>query len=119
MCASFYQHSFFMPLYAYHCTNCSKNHEALQKIIDPVLTICPHCHQSTLVRALTAPNFRLKGGGWYETDFKSDTDKKRNLADSQDKPIDKPVEKNTQKAKDTAPPATTQTSSSTQQKTTN
>lgn len=58
--------------------------EALQKVSDAPLTECPECHRSALTRLISAPSFRLKGGGWYETDFKSGS--KRNLAESGDKP---------------------------------
>src|SRR5262249_55246124 len=52
----------------------------MQKISDPPLRKCPSCGRSTLKKLVSAPNFRLKGGGWYETDFKSDQESKRNLA---------------------------------------
>jgi len=55
--------------------------EAMQKISDPPLKKCPHCGKSQLQRLMSAPVFRLKGGGWYETDFKGDKDNQRNLAD--------------------------------------
>ncbi|HEU4652416.1 MAG TPA: zinc ribbon domain-containing protein [Steroidobacteraceae bacterium] len=69
-----------MPFYEYECTNCKFYVEALQKISDPPLTQCPSCKKKTLKKLVSAPNFRLKGGGWYETDFKSDQEAKRNLA---------------------------------------
>ena len=53
--------------------------EALQKISDPPMKKCPSCKKATLKKLVSAPVFRLKGSGWYETDFKSDQDKKRNL----------------------------------------
>ncbi len=53
--------------------------EALQKMSDPALSQCPACQQSSLVKKISAVGFRLKGGGWYETDFKTG-DKKKNLA---------------------------------------
>ena len=68
-----------MPFYEYECQACGKHHEALQKMGDPPLRKCPNCAKSKLKRLISAPVFRLKGGGWYETDFKSDQDKKRNL----------------------------------------
>jgi putative FmdB family regulatory protein len=70
-----------MPFYEYQCKNCSHEVEAMQKVSDPPLKKCPHCGKSQLVRLMSAPVFRLKGGGWYETDFKGDKDKQRNLAD--------------------------------------
>lgn len=71
-----------MPFYEYQCKNCGHELEAMQKISDAPLKKCPHCGKSQLQRLISAPVFRLKGGGWYETDFKDDKDKKRNLADS-------------------------------------
>jgi predicted nucleic acid-binding Zn ribbon protein len=56
----------------------------LQKINDKVLRKCPECGKPALKRLMSAPAFRLKGGGWYETDFKADGEKKRNLAESKD-----------------------------------
>ena len=70
-----------MPFYEYQCKSCGHDLEAMQKISDPPLKKCPHCGKSQLQRLMSAPVFRLKGGGWYETDFKSDQDNKRNLAD--------------------------------------
>ena len=55
--------------------------EAMQKVNDAPLKKCPHCGKSQLTRLMSAPVFRLKGGGWYETDFKGDSDNKKNLAD--------------------------------------
>jgi putative FmdB family regulatory protein len=71
-----------MPIYEYRCQSCGHTLDALQKISDPHLTDCPDCGKSALKRLMSAPSFRLKGGGWYETDFKSDKEKKRNLVDS-------------------------------------
>jgi putative FmdB family regulatory protein len=73
-----------MPFYEYQCKNCGRELEAMQKISEPPLKKCPHCGKSQLQRLMSAPVFRLKGGGWYETDFKDDKDKKRNLADKPD-----------------------------------
>ncbi|MGE0032212.1 MAG: FmdB family zinc ribbon protein [Steroidobacteraceae bacterium] len=69
-----------MPFYEYQCSACGHHHEELQKITDGPLRKCPACGRSTLKRLVSAPVFRLKGGGWYETDFKGDKDSKRNLA---------------------------------------
>ena len=68
-----------MPIYEYACQACQHQLEALQKMNDPKLTTCPACGQETLVKKISAAAFRLKGGGWYETDFKSGG-KKKNLA---------------------------------------
>jgi putative FmdB family regulatory protein len=70
-----------MPIYEYQCTKCNHHLEALQKISDKPLRECPECGRHTLIRLVSAPLFRLAGGGWYETDFKSDKETKRNLAD--------------------------------------
>jgi putative FmdB family regulatory protein len=70
-----------MPFYEYQCKNCGHALEAMQKINDAPLKKCPHCGKSQLTRLMSAPVFRLKGGGWYETDFKGDSDNKKNLAD--------------------------------------
>lgn len=70
-----------MPFYEYECSACGHYHEAMQKMTDPALVTCPACGKDTLVKLVSAPQFRLKGAGWYETDFKGDKDKKRNLAD--------------------------------------
>ncbi|WMP17501.1 FmdB family zinc ribbon protein [Thiothrix lacustris] len=67
-----------MPIYAYQCSACGHEMEALQKMSDTPLTECPACHASSLTKTVTAAAFRLGGGGWYETDFKSGN--KKNLA---------------------------------------
>lgn len=69
-----------MPIYEYRCESCSHQLEKLQKISDEKLVDCPQCEQPTLKRLVSAAAFRLKGSGWYETDFKKDN--KRNLADA-------------------------------------
>jgi len=69
-----------MPFYEYECSACKFYVEALQKISDPAIKKCPSCKKPTMKRLISVPVFRLKGSGWYETDFKSDQDKKRNLA---------------------------------------
>jgi putative FmdB family regulatory protein len=70
-----------MPFYEYQCKNCGHALEAMQKVNDAPLKKCPDCGKSQLTRLMSAPVFRLKGGGWYETDFKSEQDRKKNLAD--------------------------------------
>ena len=70
-----------MPFYEYQCNSCGHTLEDMQKITEAPLRKCPHCGKSQLQKLMSAPVFRLKGGGWYETDFKSDQDNKRNLAD--------------------------------------
>ena len=67
-----------MPIYEYQCADCGHAFDALQKMSDSPLKDCPDCGESALRKLLSAPNFRLKGSGWYETDFKDKN--KRNLA---------------------------------------
>src|SRR5690349_17334960 len=69
-----------MPFYEYECENCKFYTELLQKVSDAPLKKCPSCGKSTMKKLVSAPVFRLKGGGWYETDFKGDKENKRNLA---------------------------------------
>ena len=69
-----------MPFYEYQCAACGAHREELQKITDRPLRKCPACGKSALRRLVSAPVFRLKGGGWYETDFKADKEQQRNLA---------------------------------------
>ncbi len=73
-----------MPIYEYQCSKCDHHLEALQKISDKPLRECPECGRHTLKRLMSAPLFRLAGSGWYETDFKSDKEQKRNLAQKGD-----------------------------------
>lgn len=68
-----------MPFYEYECQACKFYTEVMQKISDAPLTKCPSCGKRRLKKLVSAPVFRLKGGGWYETDFKSDKESKRNL----------------------------------------
>lgn len=74
-----------MPIYEYRCESCGHLLDALQKLGDAPLVDCPECEDPALKRLVSAPRFRLKGSGWYETDFKSEKERKRNLADSGDK----------------------------------
>ena len=79
-----------MPIYEYLCKKCDHTLDALQKIADAPLVDCPSCGEAALKRLLSAPRFRLKGQGWYETDFKKDN--QRNLAEG-DKEPSKPEKK--------------------------
>ena len=88
-----------MPFYEYQCKSCGHDLEAMQKFSDPPLKKCPQCGKSQLQRLMSAPVFRLKGGGWYETDFKGDKDNQRNLADRPEAGAPKDESKDT--AKDT------------------
>lgn len=67
-----------MPIYEYECRACGHSLEKIQKFSDAPLTECPACHKHELHKRISTPGFRLSGGGWYETDFK--TGNKRNLA---------------------------------------
>jgi putative FmdB family regulatory protein len=73
-----------MPIYAFECASCGHEFERLQRLADADPTHCPVCGAEQVRRQLTAPSFRLAGAGWYETDFKKDGDKKRNLAEKSD-----------------------------------
>ena len=77
-----------MPFYEYECQACKFYTEVMQKISDAPLVKCPSCGKRRLKKLVSAPVFRLKGGGWYETDFKSDKESKRNLvgADKEEAP---------------------------------
>jgi putative FmdB family regulatory protein len=97
-----------MPIYEYQCQKCHHHLEALQKFSDKPLRECPECGKHTLLRLMSAPMFRLAGSGWYETDFKSDKEGKRNLAGKDEAPAaadagaeKKPAETKTDDAKKT------------------
>src|ERR1700752_4489591 len=60
-----------MPIYAYKCESCGYGRDVLQKISDPVRTVCPTCGQESFAKQLTAAGFQLKGSGWYATDFRN------------------------------------------------
>src|SRR5215831_17639217 len=68
-----------MPFYEYECQACKYYAEVMQKISDAPLTRCPSCGKRALKKLVSVPVFRLKGAGWYETDFKSDKEARRNL----------------------------------------
>ncbi len=87
-----------MPIYEYRCESCGHELEKLQRISDAPLTDCPDCGQPALKKLISAAGFRLKGGGWYETDFKSDN--RRNLAESGDKKSDSKAEAKPGEAKE-------------------
>ena len=98
-----------MPIYEYRCAACGHELDALQKISDAPLRKCPECGKSMLKRLMSAPAFRLKGSGWYETDFKNDGEKKRNLVETaSSEPSDKageskPADKDTGAKEATTP----------------
>lgn len=60
-----------MPIYEYECSNCHHRFDFLQKINDAPLQLCPQCYKQSVVRLVSAPGFRLKGTGWYATDYKN------------------------------------------------
>ena len=72
-----------MPIYEYQCDSCGARIEALQKLSDKPLEVCSACGSSSLRKLVSAASFRLKGGGWYETDFK--TGEKKKIAESDSK----------------------------------
>ena len=72
-----------MPIYGYACKSCGHTLDALQKMNDDVLVDCPECSKPALRRQLSAPRFRLKGEGWYETDFKKDNQRNISKSDAQ------------------------------------
>lgn len=74
-----------MPIYEYECSRCGHRLEALQKISDAPLSECPACHEAALTKLISASNFRLKGAGWYETDFKKEGRKQLAETDSAEK----------------------------------
>ncbi len=94
-----------MPIYEYQCDACGHSLEALQQFADAPLKKCPDCGKAKLRRLLSAPMFLLKGSGWYETDFKSDKEIKRNL--------DRPEKEETKAESDGATPAKSETKTET------
>lgn len=101
-----------MPIYEYECEACGHRLEALQKVSEEPLRDCPDCGKPALQKLISAAGFRLKGGGWYETDFKSGS--KRHLAERGDKPAaeakageTKPESKDKPAADTAAKPAST------------
>jgi putative FmdB family regulatory protein len=69
-----------MPIYEFQCNACGHRFDELMRLSDPDPAACPACGAAQVQRRVTAPSFRLAGAGWYETDFKGDKDKRRNLA---------------------------------------
>jgi putative FmdB family regulatory protein len=71
-----------MPIYEYKCLKCKHQFEVIQKFSDNPVENCPECNKKSVQKLVSAPSFRLKGGGWYETDFK--TGSKKNIVDTKD-----------------------------------
>lgn len=101
-----------MPIYAYKCDACGHRKDVLQKISDPLLTVCPACNAPSFVKQVTAAGFQLKGSGWYVTDFRDGGGKKADAASdgasgdkAADKPADKPADKGADKAGSDSAPA--------------
>ncbi len=72
-----------MPIYEYKCSECEHELEVIQRFSDDPLKKCPECNKNSLNKLISSPSFRLKGAGWYETDFK--TGKKKNVVSENDK----------------------------------
>ena len=89
-----------MPIYGYVCKSCGHRFDVLQKMSDDPLVHCPDCGEPSLQKELSAPKFRLKGQGWYETDFK--TGDKRNLHGGDSKESSSSDKKKSDKKADTA-----------------
>ena len=108
-----------MPIYEYQCDQCDHGFDTIQKFSDALLKICPECNQESLRKKISAPSFRLSGTGWYETDFKSDKEKKRNLAGDQKSTSEKNADSNSKKtAVEKAKPASSDQAKSTAKNTT-
>jgi putative FmdB family regulatory protein len=99
-----------MPIYAYKCESCGHRQDVLQKISDPLLTVCPACGASAYVKQVTAAGFQLKGSGWYVTDFRDGGSNKGGAAADKagEKPGDTAADKPAQGSSDkTTAPAST------------
>jgi putative FmdB family regulatory protein len=99
-----------MPIYAYKCESCGHRQDVLQKISDPLLTVCPACGASAYVKQVTAAGFQLKGSGWYVTDFRDGGSNKGGAAADKagEKPGDTVADKPAQGSSDkTTAPAST------------
>ncbi|HUQ12503.1 MAG TPA: FmdB family zinc ribbon protein [Steroidobacteraceae bacterium] len=105
-----------MPFYEYECTKCGHHEEVLQSINEKPLTRCTKCGKPAFKKLVSAPVFRLKGSGWYETDFKSDQENKRNLAgadkeDAKDSKAEAKAEAKTDAKPEAKPEAKTESKS--------
>ncbi len=93
-----------MPIYEYACKNCEHTLDALQKMSDDPLLECPECGEQQLKRLISAPRFRLKGQGWYETDFKKDNQRNLSTGEADSAPSAK-KDKSAEKSSDSKPKA--------------
>jgi putative FmdB family regulatory protein len=91
-----------LPIYEYACQDCDHSLDALQKIADAPLLDCPACSKPSLKRLLSAPRFRLKGQGWYETDFKKNNQRNLHGDKESSKSADKATPKSSDKTKSKA-----------------
>ncbi len=94
-----------MPIYAYRCAACGHAQDVLQKMSDPVLTVCPACGAEAYTKQVTAAGFQLKGSGWYVTDFRGGNNaaKKDAKVEGGDKPADKAADKPADKGGEQTP----------------
>tara|TARA_Y200000002_G_scaffold321498_1_gene281688 strand:- start:5683 stop:5973 length:291 start_codon:yes stop_codon:yes gene_type:complete len=86
-----------MPIYEYKCLKCGHQFEVIQRFSDNPVEICPCDKKNKVEKLVSAPSFRLKGGGWYETDFK--TGSKKNIVDTKDEKQSQSKEKTNKTAK--------------------
>lgn len=101
-----------MPIYEYACKKCGHRLDALQKMNDDPLVDCPECGEAQLQRQLSAPRFRLKGKGWYETDFKKDNQRNVHKSDAEpDKSSKKDKSESAKPEKKTTPKPASKTDS--------
>jgi len=92
-----------MPIYEYRCSSCGFQKEYLQKVNDPVMSVCPECKKKTFSKLLSAAGFQLKGSGWYATDFKNSGAKPAAKSDAKESSADKPEKKEKKEKTDSGP----------------
>ena len=106
-----------MPIYEYRCADCGELMEVMQKISAPAPTDCEHCNaKNSLSKQLSAPNFQLKGGGWYKDGYASKKPDTKSTDKSDDKPADKPADSSKTDSKKTESKPAAKDSSSTTKK---
>src|SRR5438045_9172114 len=101
-----------MPIYEYRCSSCGFQKEYLQKIADPVMSVCPECHKKTFSKMLSAAGFQLKGSGWYATDFRNSGAKPAAKPDSKKPESKQPESTSESKSESGAKPADSKSSGS-------